>query len=936
MPKAKKDTASFIKKVALAGREGDSQLAYLGPKARDLLKKLGGAGTKNPKTKLKEYKAAARFTSRDTEPSEERELISRPRNAAQDMAAMRAAEERVAPEAAPQQVNEARVQEDFFRTRREEEGRRAEEQRRLAEAEAARRAQEEAAAQAAESVRQQERERTAALIREQETRELIPRTEEDDTLATAPGSAAADLSRLTGVAPAPQSAAADLSQLTQRSTAAPAFVAEAQDTIPRGGENEPLTGGGAVSPTASTQTTLTPEQLAELAKIDTLALSRLTPGINLSGIGLSGSYNPQDYNRGVESGAEKANREAAEREAREAARREAERLAAEEAARREAERLAAEEAARKEAARKEAERLAAEEAARKDAARREAERLAAEERARQIAEQDAQARRAAEEARRVAEEAERRRLAEEEARRRALEEEERRRNQPPPSTTPPPTTAPPPGLVTSPLPPSTTPPPSSGPPSAGPPSAGPPSTAQPPGGIRVPGTYGGFFSGVDPNSDVGRLIASLQKIGGGQGASGLGGGGASTGGEGGSLTPSQSLSPLAYGSTTSTPITNISDRGYTPRDISTTGYNFNPVPGAGTSTPFFTPNTGGLTPGTLPVSQMPQSLQTSNVPFQALGANPNLSPTVLGGSQNLGYYTDRMGNVILSPGAVRPPGFAKGGSPTKAKLLEELEEYQAEEGLKDIDSARAMLERLSRKPAASITEVSLSPIGQSVRRTSRRPIREETDRGTAKGMAMELEQVTESRGPRTKDQVEDMRQQIKLLRDTFGRRTLSRATIGREGDLLAKRFGEGGEAKAELDEMKAREEYLRKNPQYATPEPGLEPVYPLETQALIMLRPLVQTKRTLDELRRKYIEEMKKRGLPVDVQKRDSLEDLLGVMALGSRHTAALAEESGAVPSSRVKKEQTTPKQYNEGGDVKKKEDRQLTPYELMEKKGKR
>jgi len=153
---------------------------------------------------------------------------------------------------------------------------------------------------------------------------------------------------------------------------------------------------------------------------------------------------------------------------------------------------------------------------------------------------------------------------------------------------------------------------------------------------------------------------------------------------------------------------------------------------------------------------------------------------------------------------------------------------------------------------------------------------------------------------------------------------------------LAKRFGEGGEAKAELDEMKAREEYLRKNPQYATPEPGLEPVYPLETQALIMLRPLVQTKRTLDELRRKYIEEMKKRGLPVDVQKRDSLEDLLGVMALGSRHTAALAEESGAVPSSRVKKEQTTPKQYNEGGDVKKKEDRQLTPYELMEKKGKR
>ena len=69
MPKAKKsskplsskDTAAFIKKVASAGRGGDTELAYLSSTARDLLKKLGGAGTKNPKTKLKEYKAASRF-----------------------------------------------------------------------------------------------------------------------------------------------------------------------------------------------------------------------------------------------------------------------------------------------------------------------------------------------------------------------------------------------------------------------------------------------------------------------------------------------------------------------------------------------------------------------------------------------------------------------------------------------------------------------------------------------------------------------------------------------------------------------------------------------------------------------------------------------------------------------------------------------------------
>ena len=59
MPKAKKtskkDTSSFIKKVGSAGRRGDTELAYLSPKARDLLKKLGGSGTRNPRTDLKEF-----------------------------------------------------------------------------------------------------------------------------------------------------------------------------------------------------------------------------------------------------------------------------------------------------------------------------------------------------------------------------------------------------------------------------------------------------------------------------------------------------------------------------------------------------------------------------------------------------------------------------------------------------------------------------------------------------------------------------------------------------------------------------------------------------------------------------------------------------------------------------------------------------------------
>lgn len=47
--------STLLKKTAAKGRKGDSMLAYLTPKASKTLKQLGGSGTKNPKTGLKEY-----------------------------------------------------------------------------------------------------------------------------------------------------------------------------------------------------------------------------------------------------------------------------------------------------------------------------------------------------------------------------------------------------------------------------------------------------------------------------------------------------------------------------------------------------------------------------------------------------------------------------------------------------------------------------------------------------------------------------------------------------------------------------------------------------------------------------------------------------------------------------------------------------------------
>jgi chemotaxis protein histidine kinase CheA len=757
MPKAKKtskkDTSSFIKKVASAGRRGDTELAYLSPKARDLLKKLGGSGTRNPRTDLKEFFLPG------------------------------------VPQLTPEQI--AQLQQQFGQP-----------------------------AAPTPPVGSAAADMTAVSGPRGRTGGMPPATQPFQSIAPPAPTPPAP------TAQAPRTAAQELEAFAARA---------AQQTAPQ---------GGAASERAREDLTLTPGANRPGQNIFDADVTGCPPGHYFNPISQSCVPLPSNFDWRLGGSPADAARRAQEELDRRAQEEAARKAAEEEAARR-----AAEEAARK-AAEEEAQRRAAEEAAR----------LAAEEEARRRAEQDAQARRAAEEAARVAEEA-RRRQAEAEAARIA-EEERRRREQearaalPPPSPAPPSTPIPP-GLVESPLP---TPPPPAGtiPGDRGPrthifidenrngiddrdeapadtPRRGIRTPGSPPGGSDMrtgdfidenlngiddrdegkresPGS-GGFFDwtgAVDPNSDIGRLIARLRERGGKVGRGGPGGTPGAppppeTGGGRPSPPPPPVFSPLPPREPGSIP---LPDSGYVPTPIPTPGYIAAPLPqmpGAGTGTPFFNPNTGGLTPGTIPVSSDLPSLRTSDLPLQAIGQNPNLSPRVLGGEENLGYYTDRFGNIILSPGAVRPPGFAKGGS-ADADLLKELEEFREAEGLKDIDSARAMLERLSNEPATSSTEVSVSPLAQSVKRTSRTPIRQQTDRGTAKGMAMELEEVTQSRdqGPRatgsTKRQTEDLRQRMELLRNTLGMPTLSKATLAREGDLMARRFNEGGDVKKKQDE----------------------------------------------------------------------------------------------------------------------------------------
>jgi hypothetical protein len=197
---------------------------------------------------------------------------------------------------------------------------------------------------------------------------------------------------------------------------------------------------------------------------------------------------------------------------------------------------------------------------------------------------------------------------------------------------------------------------------------------------------------------------------------------------------------------------------------------------------FFGSVPGAMLPGTLPSNINPMQSYKGPMVGQMLANNPNLSPTILGGVQGLGYYTDRLGNRIFSPGGgfMR---FADGGEVDKD------------------DSAKAELERLlASMPAQEKTEVRVSPNARSVKRTTTKSAA--TDRG--KAMSMSLESLAAGKGSGSTDQGSASEQLAALMEQVKGqkedvsnltRKNLTRSTLDRAGPLVARRFADGGEVK---------------------------------------------------------------------------------------------------------------------------------------------
>jgi hypothetical protein len=200
----------------------------------------------------------------------------------------------------------------------------------------------------------------------------------------------------------------------------------------------------------------------------------------------------------------------------------------------------------------------------------------------------------------------------------------------------------------------------------------------------------------------------------------------------------------------------------------------------------------GNAPGTVGIGSQFTPLASSYNTQKAIGANPNLSPNVLGGQQNLGVMTDRLGNRIYAP--AMPLTFAEGGeveaddSPINTDPLGSAQQFMAQ--LNRVE--RATPTRQSVKRVAKNSDGASSPKGMGMATeslaTAKDLMPKSTDKGSSRQQMEDFIQAYQNKISAAKNKARG------LAADTFGGPTLEGPTLTKNS-LAKKRFKDGGEAK---------------------------------------------------------------------------------------------------------------------------------------------
>ena len=255
--------------------------------------------------------------------------------------------------------------------------------------------------------------------------------------------------------------------------------------------------------------------------------------------------------------------------------------------------------------------------------------------------------------------------------------------------------------------------------------------------------------------------------------------------------------------------------GRTPTPMPTFGAPTPPPPGGPATNPgnFFSmappsPNQG-ISPGTRAIGSPDMPLTAGKVTLGAIGANKNLSPTMLGGQENAGFITDRLGNRIYAPAS--PLLFAEGGlADVNAYNMSDSEEEQI--NTDPMGSAQKMMADLMGSKKASPNEVSVKRVAKSSGGAK-----------SGKEMTMGIESLMSAKAlvPELKGE-DSARSQMEalalayklkaqeasnkargLMRNTMGSPTLEKPALTKNS-LVKKRFEKGGEVK-KSDAKKAEE-----------------------------------------------------------------------------------------------------------------------------------
>ena len=212
----------------------------------------------------------------------------------------------------------------------------------------------------------------------------------------------------------------------------------------------------------------------------------------------------------------------------------------------------------------------------------------------------------------------------------------------------------------------------------------------------------------------------------------------------------------------------------------------------------------GMTPGTVSAPYNPMEQYQGPSPLVALAYNPNLSPGMLGGMQNAGMMTDRLGNRIYAP-ATPPFGFAKGGQVDldAMRALVDASNVADEEDGPTVDEYAGEAKRML---------ASIQPSGQTQKMSRTRLPATGGGADTPKEMGMQADALTtpaDYKPKKAKSAQAELRALAKqyalkqraaenqargLMQNTLGAPTLEQPTLTRDS-LSVKRFQKGGEAK---------------------------------------------------------------------------------------------------------------------------------------------